>query len=333
MTNLRTLIHLLSDGHFHSGQVLGDQLNITRSAIWKEIKQLTKLGIEVESIQGKGYRIPGGIEPLAADQIKAFIPATAQTHLSALEIFDTIDSTNQYLMNKIKQSRDLHCGHVCLAEYQTAGRGRNGRTWVSPWGKNIYLSMLWRFDDGAHALAGLTLAVGVAIARALTYYGVKGIGLKWPNDVYYAQQKLAGVLIEMFIDSVGVCHAVIGIGVNLEMSSQSGATINQPWTDVKTIIQAQPARNQLTALILTELLHMLPSYSQQGFQAYYQAWQDLDILQGCFIDVTTPTASFSGIAAGIDEMGALQLHRGDVIQKFYAGEVTLARTQRIESKA
>ena len=161
----RSLLPLLADGEFHSGQDLAEAMGVSRTAVWKQVNRLVNDSVlAIESVKGKGYRIPGGIDLLDAAQVKAGLDARASALMGRLEILDTVDSTNAHLMRLAEQ--DGLTGLVCTAEQQSAGRGRRGRQWVSPYASNLYLSLLWEFTQGAAALEGLSLAVGVAVAHA-----------------------------------------------------------------------------------------------------------------------------------------------------------------------
>lgn len=210
---IKLILNLLADGQFHSGEELGELLNVSRAAVWKHLQKMESLGIQIQSVKGRGYCIESGLDLLCANKIKNIAPCIDQFNLR-LELFSSIDSTNSYLL----RHSDL-AGRICVAELQTQGRGRRGRAWVSPYAQNVYLSIGWGFDGGVAVIEGLSLAVGVAIAHALQKQGVSGIELKWPNDVLYCGKKLAGILIEMVGDPSGYCQVVIGVGVNVDRKS------------------------------------------------------------------------------------------------------------------
>ncbi len=241
------LLLLLANGEFHSGQDLADAMGVSRTAVWKQVNRLVAdTGLAIESVRGKGYRIAGGIDLLDADQVKAALDARARALLTRLEILDSVDSTNAEVMRGA--GHGYTSGVVCSAEQQTAGRGRRGRQWVSPYASNLYLSLLWEFSQGAAALEGLSLAVGVAVARALRACAVPSVQLKWPNDVLYEGAKLGGILLEMTGDTAGNCQVVIGVGLNVAMPAAAAGAIDQAWTDIKTITANQhPGRNRLLA--------------------------------------------------------------------------------------
>jgi BirA family transcriptional regulator, biotin operon repressor / biotin---[acetyl-CoA-carboxylase] ligase len=317
------LLPLLATGEFRSGQDLADAMGVSRTAVWKQVNRLVAdMGLAIESVRGKGYRIPGGIDLLDAVQVKVALGVRASALLTALEILDSVDSTNAELMRRAEQG--CSSGLVCTAELQTAGRGRRGRQWVSPYASNLYLSLLWEFSQGAAALEGLSLAVGVAVARALRTCAVPDVQLKWPNDVLYRGAKLGGILLEMRGDTAGSCQVVIGVGLNVSMPAAAAGAIDQAWTDIKTITANQhPGRNQLLAALLNELLPLAADFEQQGFSHWREAWQSLDAFDGVAVVLNTGSAQLGGIARGVDERGALQLETTTGVQSVYGGEISL----------
>lgn len=318
-----TLLPLLASGEFASGQDIADALGISRTAVWKQINRFAAdTGLAIESVRGKGYRIPGGIDLLDPDQVKAALDAPARALLTRLEILDTIDSTNAEALRWAAQGGAA--GAVCTAEQQTAGRGRRGRRWVSPYASSLYVSVLWNFNAGAAALEGLSLAVGVAVARALRACQVPPVQLKWPNDVLCAGAKLGGILLEMSGDAAGHCSVVTGIGLNVAMPADAAADIDQAWTDVRTISgHVMPARSQLLAALLNELLPLLAGFEQRGFAPWRDEWQALDAFAGSPVVLTMGDGRLAGVARGVDGRGALQLETGSGVQLLFGGEISL----------
>lgn len=318
-----TLLTLLSNGEFHSGQDLAGVLGVSRTAVWKQLNRLAEeSGLEIESVRGKGYRVPGGIDLLDAQQVRAAMGDSARGLLGELVILDTIDSTNAEVMRRAQSG--AVSGLVCSAEQQTAGRGRRGRHWVSPYAGNLYLSLLWEFGQGAAALEGLSLAVGVAVARALHDCDIPAVQLKWPNDVVHEGAKLGGILIEMQGDVAGPCSVVIGIGLNVAMPAAAADTIDQAWTDLKTLASGQqPARNRVLAAILDELLPLLADFEQQGFAGWRKQWLSLDAYADTPVVAHSGATPLGGIARGVDERGALLLETGTGVQAIHGGEISL----------
>lgn len=319
----RQLLQLLADGHFHSGTELAERLGIGRTSVWKQLQDLEPLGLEVIGVTGKGYRLQQPLQLLERQHIVSRLSKPAEALIRELQIHDQIDSTNAHLL--AQALREDRGGVVCLAEYQRAGKGRRGKAWVSPFGRNIYLSLSWRYQGGPSLLAGLSLAVGVGVIRVLRQLGLLEAGLKWPNDIYCRDRKLAGILIEVSGESGGPCHAVVGLGLNLSLSANDGAMIDQAWTDWQRLAaNGVPDRNQLVAMLLNQLLPIVAEYEATGLADFLPEWRDYDCLQGRQALVTIAEQRIEGIVRGIDDQGLLQLELGDgQSRSFASGEVSL----------
>lgn len=313
------LLETLSDGGYHSGEALGAALGISRAAVWKQLQKLESLGVRLESVKGRGYRIPGGLSLLRKDDILAAIEAPARKFLARVDVEAVVDSTNSHI------SRLGNAGHgvVCLAEQQTEGRGRRGRNWVSPYGKNLYLSMGWAFEGGASCLEGLSLAAGLAVRRALDTDRCddKKLGLKWPNDVIYDNRKLAGILVEMTGDPNGRCHVVIGVGINHGMDKQDGEQIEQPWADAREVVAYD--RNVMAGAVVTQLLCTVSTFEESGFASFLDEWFSVDASLGKAVTLTSPTRQFAGIARGVASNGAIRIEVDGRIREFSGGEISL----------
>jgi BirA family biotin operon repressor/biotin-[acetyl-CoA-carboxylase] ligase len=318
MSQKYRLIRLLSDGEFHSGQELGEILAMTRGGIWKAMQQLSPLGIEVERVKGKGYRIPRGIELLQFEKIYSHIPETISKQIN-LQIFDELDSTNQYLVNHQSQ---LPSGTIVFAEHQTQGRGRRQKKWLSPFGANLYCSILYHVDKDPSELNGLSLATGVAVTHTLENYGIPNVQLKWPNDILWQNKKISGILIEMSAETNSRSQVIIGIGLNVSMPSNSD--IDQEWIDVATITGQKPERNRLAAYLIIEVVEMLQRFQQKGLSNFIQHWKMLDAYFDKAVTLQTPTQQFNGIAKGINQRGEfILLEDNNKERHFMHGEVSL----------
>lgn len=317
------ILDILKDGEFHSGETLGEKVGCSRTAVWKHLQTLEAMGLLIETTKGTGYRIVGGVDLLDGQAITGALAVAAKPHLSKINIFQTIDSTNTYARQLAE--KNSVSGLVILAEQQTGGRGRRGKSWVSPFAANIYLSIVWDFEQGAEALEGLSLAVGVAVRRALIAHGVQGVKLKWPNDIYVEQKKLGGILLEMIGDPAGHCSVVIGVGLNVSMPVSQASAIDQDWTDVATELQDKlPARNKLAAELISEILPLLGTFQEQGFAAYRDEWQAADAFYGQPAVISTPKQSTAGIVKGVGINGALRLELDSGnIESFIGGELSL----------
>ena len=329
--NLNKLISKLSDGAFHSGAQSGRDLGITRSAVWKLMNQFSNLEIEVESVTGKGYCIPGGLDLLNLKKIKRYIQKLSLEKIRKIEIFDQIGSTNDYLIELSSSNPDKIC--ICLAEQQMKGKGRLGRRWFSPFGANIYLSVLYPFSKDMSELAGLSLVVATVVAETLSEIGIeKNIGLKWPNDVLWKNRKLAGILIEISGEAHGVNHVVIGIGLNIRMSKSIAKTIDQPWVDIQEIKADVADRNKITGLLINKLIEKIEVFKKQGFLPFCKHFRKLDILVGQPVKIITVLGQINGVAQGIDEQGRFILKdQSGKRHIFSAGDISI-RKKEIRNK-
>ena len=318
----------MANGEFHSGTELSDALGVSRSAVWKQMNGLAELGLQHSAVSGKGYRLDKPLELLTHLEINKAVNDQARALISSFEIHDQIDSTNNYLVER--SHNNAPSGSICFSEYQTAGKGRRGRQWVSPYGSNIYLSILWRFQQGPAAISGLSLAIGVAVIRALKQHHVNDIGLKWPNDIYSQGKKLGGILVEVSGETDGPCSAVIGLGLNLYLPETEAETITQAWTDLSKITgENKLFRNNLAGTLLNHLLPVIAEYEGVGIKAYLDEWRDYDCLKGKSATLYIAQQQFEGIVQGIDDNGMLLIKRADGnVQTFASGEVSFSGSVR-----
>jgi BirA family transcriptional regulator, biotin operon repressor / biotin---[acetyl-CoA-carboxylase] ligase len=249
--------------------------------------------------------------------IRASLGADARAVLGDLLVLVRVDSTNTEL---VRRPAPPGQAQVCLAEHQTAGRGRRGRSWKSPPGSNLYLSVSWPFDGGVEAMAGLSLAVGVALCDALETLGVDGLALKWPNDVLRGAGKLAGTLIELRGDATGPCRGIVGTGVNVRMPAHVGHGIDQPWADLADL---DLCRSELAAALLDRLLPLLADFATTGFAPWRERWQARHVHADRAVRIVGTGPDLAGTAVGVDERGALLLRTATGVQAIHAGEVSL----------
>lgn len=309
----RKLIALLADGEYHSGEELGMKLNVSRMSVSKNIKVLEGIGLDIYKITGKGYKLAHPIQLLDAAAIARQTAVSIETH-------QVLGSTNQHLLDKAAL---LEKGHSCFAEYQSDGRGRRGKKWLSPYGSHLYVSTYWRLESGVQAASGLSLAVGIAVVRALQVHGVPGAQLKWPNDVYVAGKKIAGILVEIIATAGGDCHLVIGMGLNIQMPLQAGAAIDQAWTDVNQELSQAVDRNELAVNYINALITILTEFEQQGFSPFVEEWTGLDYFYDKPVRLLIGTKEKQGIASGIDDQGALLLEVDGKVNTYVGGEISL----------
>lgn len=311
------ILEFLADGGFHSGHRLAERLGLTRAEVCKHVRVLTELGLPVERVRGRGYRIAGGIELLNAGAIRAGLSAEAGGLLHELKVFPLIDSTNAELARRCVPSPGAR---VALAERQSAGRGRRGKPWVSPFGGNVYCSVAWTFHAGAESLQGLSLAVGVCLCEAMESLGVSDLALKWPNDVLRSRGKLAGVLVDVMGDPSGRCTAIIGTGINMRMPDDAAHGIDQRWSD---LADHGLSRNAFVVAYLDRLLPLLEAYEREGFGSWQERWQARDAFRGRDVVIESAGRAQAGVAAGVDERGALLLRTASGVSPVHGGEVSL----------
>lgn len=267
----RILIESLADGRFHSGTKIAQVMGISRAGVWKHVRRLENFGLEVISLPGKGYRLVRPVELLDPRKILEGLDPVVAGLMGPLHIENALESTNSTLMQMA--ARAAPNGTTVLAEFQTQGRGRIGRSWLSPLGGGICLSLLWRFQD-PRQIAGLSLAVGVALTRALKSIGARDIALKWPNDLLWQGSKLGGILIEIAGEAHGSCAVVIGVGLNIDLPLEIETLIDQAATDLRRVLGDKVGlRNEVVSRFLSDLLKVLESYADEGLQPYLSEWR------------------------------------------------------------
>jgi len=319
----KQIIKRLAEGEFFSGRQLAEELSVSRASVWNYFKALETEGFEFHAVKGKGTRLKYPIELLDKEKIAAHLSVNKQHWLETLEVLDVCPSTNQHLAQKNSLQKAPN-GSACMAEMQTLGRGRLGKTWVSPYGQNIYISFVWNFKNGISALSGLSLACGVAVCRALKTLGLQGHGLKWPNDILWQGKKMGGILVEIQGESQGGYAAIIGIGINYKMNSQASNDIDQPWVDVCQAYGEPVGRNKLAAELMREVLGVLSGYENDGLTPYVKPWNDYDCYSGKAVNIISGKTIEKGVAKGIAEHGELQLLKPNGEMKLVmSGEVSL----------
>ncbi|MBV4523795.1 bifunctional biotin--[acetyl-CoA-carboxylase] ligase/biotin operon repressor BirA [Pseudomonas sp. SWRI74] len=311
-----TLLKLLKDGRFHSGQALGAALGVTRSAVWKQLQHLeADLGLSIHKVRGRGYQLAAPLTLLDPAEVGRFSPACEWPVL----VFDSIDSTNAEALRAIE--RNQIAPFLVLAERQTAGRGRRGRKWASPFAENVYFSLVLRIEGGMRQLEGLSLVVGLAVMQTLRELGISGAGLKWPNDVLVGQKKIAGILLELVGDPADVCHVVLGVGINVNM--QMTDEVDQQWTSMRLESGKAFDRNHLVATLGIMLQKYLARHQSEGFSTIQAEWEQNHLWQGRAVSLIAGVNQIDGEVLGIDSQGALRLKVGGVEKVFSGGELSL----------
>lgn len=307
------LVALLADGEFHSGEQLGEALGMSRAAVNKHIQTLKSWGLDVYTVTGKGYSLPAPIQLLNEEAILAHL------HQADLAVIPVIDSTNQYLLDRMDQ---LNSGYACIAEYQQAGRGRRGRKWFSPFGANLYMSMYWRLEQGPAAAMGLSLVIGIVMAEVIQSLGAADVRVKWPNDLYLQDRKLAGILVELTGKTGDAAQIVMGAGINLVMRGEGTAEINQGWIKLQEA-GIEINRNELAARLINRLREALPLFERDGLAPFVGRWEALDNFIHRPVKLLIGDREVHGIARGIDKQGGLLLEQDGEIKSWVGGEISL----------
>lgn len=323
------LVKSLASGQFVSGQLLGEQLGISRAAIAKHIKALTEIGLDIYSVTGKGYKLAQPLYLLEKEKIVSLLVDENQkknqqiktSDYPLIEVHSLIDSTNDYLMRRLPNQ--VTAGQVCLAEYQSAGRGRRGRQWISPFGSQIYLSMYWYLEQGLSAAMGLSLVAALAVSDAIKAHSNVQVQLKWPNDIYLDGVKLAGILIDLEGQALEPSHCVIGIGLNLHMPVAAGKLIEQQWTDLQSHSKVRIDRNLLSAQLISCLRQRLQQYQQSGLEQMLAQWHAHDAFLNKKVKLITGEKVTHGTCRGVNNQGALLLEVAGQVKPIYGGEVSL----------
>lgn len=321
---LPALVVLLADGEVHSGVELSRALRAGRGSLTRAIEQLRRLGVNVEAVARRGYKFSRPVELLEPSRIRAGLREECRERLRGLEVLFSVDSTNTRML--AEPAPPVGLADACFSELQLGGRGRRGRSWVSPFGGSIALSVGWAFSAAARANSALSLAVGVAVERALSRAGAEGIRLKWPNDIWFNDRKIGGILVELRTEGAGGAHMVVGVGLNLEVSPEARREIETGGARIAALRDAAPqgiSRNRLAATLLEELLSMLASFERDGFSPHRAAFAALDALAGRKVCVLAGESAIEGISRGVDLDGALLLDGGGPLQRFVSGEVSL----------
>ena len=315
------LIARLADGQFHSGQDLADELGVSRTAINKHMNNLERFFLDIFRVHGKGYRLAQPLQLLAPATIKGALPVNSAPVYVKHITSSTHDDLSILLKNAPNQR--MTAGACVIAEMQTHGRGRRGRSWLSPFGSNLYASFYWPLPNGLNSALGLSVAMGLGLAQLLQAAGVDEVSVKWPNDVYVQGKKIAGILVELEGESTGMGHAFIGIGLNLSMPERLRATIGQPFTDVQRHLLEPLDRNQWAVDLINHIRTMLITFEQQGLENLTEEWRRLDYFYNQPIRVLLGQHEQQGIGQGIDSHGALLVRQGNGLKRYFGGEISI----------
>lgn len=314
------VLKCLSEVEFRSGTQIATKLGVSRATLSNSLKDVDQLGVQVYKVHGRGYRLAVPLDWLDyAQVVRALGPAVRYFNL---EVVDVSASTNTALMERAASG--MPSGTVLAAEYQSEGRGRRGRRWFAPLCGGLTFSLLWRFNQGAAQLSCLSLAVGLAIARALRELGVRDAQLKWPNDILHHYRKLGGILIELSGDVLGPTLAVIGVGVNVRIDETTLTKIDQATTDLASVLEVIPARSELLGQFLIHLSNILPQFEAEGFAPFRDEWLACHAYQNRSVRMLLPRNTVEeGVVTGIAEDGSLLIDRHGGTKRYTVGEISL----------
>ncbi len=313
-------MRILADGKFHSGEEIASSLGCTRSAVWKRVRAIRQVpGLGIDSVTGRGYRLQRPLELLDRARIVAPLQDLHATGLDSCEVLGSVDSTNTVASRAVVQ---INRGAAWFAEHQTAGRGRRGRSWVSPYGRNIYYSLAWRFDLPLAQLSGLSIACGAVLAEILQRHGLRGQGLKWPNDLLWDGRKIAGILLEVNGEPDGPASATIGVGINLDLGDDLQQQIGQPYASLRHA-GLEADRNRLASDLLQGTATMCRHFTSKGLEPFLQTWRAYDVFRGQPVRLLGPNSELQGHCVGLADDGGLRLQVDGGVRTFYSGELSL----------
>lgn len=317
----KALINRLSDGALHSGASLATELGVSRTAVWKQVHRAQEKGYPIETLRGQGYRLTEEVDLLDAERIRYRLDKALVERLE-LVVLETVDSTNAEIVRRRSRAQDGYRSlMVCLADAQTAGRGRRGKVWQSPPGENLYLSFGLTLPGGFSALDGLSLVVGSAVAEALETLGLEDVQLKWPNDIMHKGSKLAGILIELQGELEGAAQVVAGIGLNVHMQHASG--VDQAWTSLARIAGGGHGwrRNTIAVHLVEAVIAAVDQFSASGFADFQTQWQARDMFFG--EELKAVQGELQGIGCGIDATGNYLIQTINGTETIRAGEISM----------
>jgi len=326
---VQRVYRLLSDREFHSGSVLAARCGVSRSAVWKAVALLRALGVGVQAVANRGYRLPAATALIEAAHVIALLPPAAAARLRTGQCGWSTGSTNADLLQRgaVPPGRF----DFLTAEYQSEGRGRRTRRWFAPPGGALCLSLSWSFAALPADIGALSLAVGVCALRALAGLGLPGAALKWPNDLVVGAGKLGGILIELRAEAGGPAQVVIGIGINVALAPALVEQVRSSGTQAVDLgalgIDAPGAggcdRGRLAAALIAACLAGLEQFERAGFRSFVPEWRAADALAGRPVAVSTGGGTVVGHARGIDAGGALCVQTREGLRRFVTGDVSV----------
>ena len=315
------LLEIISSGEVRSGEELATKLNVSRAAVWKSIRYLKTLGLKIKAIRGKGYCLDKKFEFLSPQDIRKMMSKRSKKSCQDIDIFFQIKSTNLHLLNRLSHN-SIH-GFTIFAEYQSEGRGRRNKKWISPIGSGVCFSIGWHFEVMPISLELLSLYMGVAVARSLDSIGIENVGLKWPNDIIVGERKIGGILLDIKGESTGPLNIVIGIGINYELPKHPPLNIDQPVTDICSTTGERFSRNMISAILLSNIFEILYDLELGKNLNLINEWRKYDCYLGRKAALILPNQKIIGVLKGVDDQGSLLMLVDGELSSYRSGEVSL----------
>lgn len=306
-------------GEFISGEEISRRLDISRTAVWKQINRLRSKGYEFEAVPKLGYRLVQ--MPTQLDELSLLAKLKTSKLGHQLRIIARTESTqNDAAVWALEGAAD---GAVIIAEEQTGGRGRQGKSFHSPAGKGIWMSLILRPQIPLQFTPQLTLLSAVALCRAMKRMSEVDLGIKWPNDILYEDKKVCGILTESSAEDERLVHVVAGVGISVNLEEHDyPEELRSKVTSLKIASGKEIDRASLVAECLFELEQLYKLYVEQGFAPIRTLWEAQSVTIGRSLSVTTPNGIVSGVAQGLDDSGALiVLGEDGCYRKIFSGDV------------
>jgi BirA family biotin operon repressor/biotin-[acetyl-CoA-carboxylase] ligase len=320
--DLRPIVRLLQSQRWISAAEIGKFTGYFSEDLEQAMAALKARGLRFECDAEQGYRLQIPTTLIDKSRLTRLLQDAGLISAMRVSVVDVVDSTNRRLLDW-GDPLTLH-GQVCIAEYQSAGRGRRGRSWFGLGYQDLALSLAWRMKQGAAELSTVSLVAGLAVCDCLKDIGLSGVSLKWPNDVMSPVGKLAGILVETKSMELGYLHVVIGIGINIQNDSVGRAHVEQPITDLGSMMGSNPDRTLLSAKLLFRLSCELEKMDRSGFSDYVQKWNKRDAYMGRAVIGTIGNQKIQGEGLGIDDSGAYRIRDNyGCTHRLISGEVRL----------
>lgn len=324
MLDFTELLPLLDHTEYRSGQELAAHFNVTRATVHNCIARIEGLGIQLDRVPGRGYRLCTPIDLLDEHAIVSNLAPDVADSLFTMQYIQQVDSTNEVAAKLVLPPAQKFS--LVLAEAQSAGKGRRGRSWASPFAANIYMSLVWSLQRAMHEAGALSPYLAIYIVEALHALGLPGLGLKWPNDIYCNNKKLAGLLIECSGELSNACKIVVGLGVNVAMTKYKHIDIDQEWTDIHfNVPNWLLTRSELTVRLINSMVAGLKSFEETSVADLVQRWARWDVMKNMQVNVHADAQVRHGIARGIDIDGCLLLESGQGVERISVGDVSLRK--------